>query len=219
MKPFLLRAAWVAAGVAFYLWLAVLGGGGAAAFFANPARMALAAVLVALGVASLFVGGNISPGVREDRGNRWVIAAFTILSLISAYAAPWADKAGFWIIDGDLARWLGVALLAGGGALRLWPVAVLGHRFSGLVAIQPEHRLVTNGVYGVIRHPSYLGLLVSALEWGLAFNSWLGVWIGLLNIAPLVARMNAEERLLAAHFGAEYDAYRAKSWRLIPGLY
>jgi hypothetical protein len=42
---------------------------------------------------------------------------------------------------------------------------VLGHRFSGLVAIQPGHALVTSGIYGVIRHPSYLGLLVSSLGW------------------------------------------------------
>jgi protein-S-isoprenylcysteine O-methyltransferase Ste14 len=50
-----------------------------------------------------------------------------------------------------------------GAALRLWPVVVLGHRFSGLVAIQPGHTLVTSGVYGVIRHRSYVGLLVNTL--------------------------------------------------------
>ena len=56
-----------------------------------------------------------------------------------------------------------------GGALRLWPVFVLGHRFSGLVAIQRGHTLVTTGVYSVIRHPSYLGLLVSSLDGLLRF--------------------------------------------------
>jgi hypothetical protein len=45
-------------------------------------------------------------------------------------------------------RWLGVGLFVAGGALRLWPVFVLGRRFSGLVAIQPGHTLVTRGVYG-----------------------------------------------------------------------
>jgi len=40
-------------------------------------------------------------------------------------------------MDGDAVRWLGVALFALGGAIRLWPVFVLGDRFSGLVAIQP----------------------------------------------------------------------------------
>ncbi len=44
--------------------------------------------------------------------------------------------------------------------LRIWPIFVLGRRFSGLVAIQPGHELVTDGVYRIIRHPSYLGMLI-----------------------------------------------------------
>ena len=112
-----------------------------------------------------------------------------------------------------------MALFAAGGALRLWPVFVLGDRFSGLVAIQPGHRLVTSGVYGVIRHPSYLGLLISSLGWGLAFRSWIGVLLAALLVPPLLARINAEERLLRSQFGDEYDAYRARTSRLIPGLY
>ncbi len=219
MKPLLIRAAAAMGAIAVYLWLAILGGGGFAAFFSNPARTALAIVTIALGVVSVFVGGNLSPGLREDRSNRWVIAAFGVIGLLGAFLPAWTDRIGFWMIDGDAVRWLGVALLAGGGALRLWPVAVLGHRFSGLVAIQPDHKLVTTGLYRLIRHPSYLGLLISALGWGLAFNSGVGVLLALLNIPPLVARMNSEERLLSSEFGAAYDAYRARTARLIPGVY
>ena len=135
------------------------------------------------------------------------------------FLPPWSDRKGIWIIDGDAIRWLGVALFGAGGALRLWPVFVLGDRFSGLVAIQPGHRLVTSGVYGVIRHPSYLGLLISSLGWGLAFRSWIGVLLAALLVPPLLARINAEERLLRSQFGDEYDAYRARTSRLIPGLY
>lgn len=219
MKPLLIRAAAAMGAIAVYLWLAILGGGGFSAFFSNPARTALAIVTTALGVASIFVGGSLSPGLREDRSNRWVIFAFLIIGLVAAYLPAWSDRQGFWRLDGEAVRWLGVTLVAGGGALRLWPVAVLGHRFSGLVAIQPGHRLVTSGLYSRIRHPSYLGLFITALGWGLAFNTGVGVLLALLNIPPLVARMNSEERLLSSEFGAEYDAYRARTARLIPGLY
>ena len=116
-------------------------------------------------------------------------------------------------------RWLGFLLYSAGGVLRLAPVFVLGRRFSGLVAIQPEHRLVTNGLYGIIRHPSYLGLFVSVLGWGLAFRSGVGVLIAVLMLVVLLARIKAEERLLSENFGAEYDAYRARTWRLIPYVY
>ncbi|WP_342235615.1 methyltransferase family protein [Inquilinus sp. OTU3971] len=205
-------------GTVVYLGPAVLGWGGFGAFFAHPARIALVAVTVVLTVASLFSGGNISPGEREDRGNRWVLAVFTVLGLLGAYVPAWTDRTELWTLDGDTMRWIGVVIFALGGVLRLWPVFVLGRLFSGLVAIQPGHRLVTDGIYGVIRNPSYLGLMIGALGWALAFRSAIGVVLALLNLLPLVARIRAEERLLADQFGAEYEAYRGRTWRLVPGV-
>ena len=204
---------------ALFVGLAVLGWGGFAPFFAHPARVAVAVITFVLVAAALFTQGNLSAGEREDRANRWVLAVFLLIGLIGAYVPAWCDRTGFWIIDGDAVRWLGVALYAAGGALRLWPVFVLGRRFSGLVAIQPGHRLVTEGIYGVIRHPSYLGLLVNLLGWALAFRSVIGVLLTALTVLILVGRIRSEEALLQSQFGPAYDAYRARTWRLVPGLY
>jgi protein-S-isoprenylcysteine O-methyltransferase Ste14 len=202
-----------------YLALAVIGFGGIVAFFSQPALIALTAITFLLAGAALFTRGNLSSGEREDRSNRWVIAAFGVIGLLLAYLPALTDRVDLWTIDGDTVRWLGVALFAIGGALRLWPVFVLGHRFSGLVAIQPGHTLMTTGIYSVIRHPSYLGLLVNAFGWALAFRSGVGVLLAALNIPLLLARIRAEEALLQSQFGSEYDAYRARTARLIPGLY
>jgi len=217
--PTTIRLTLIVLGTAAYLGLAVLGWGGFAAFFSHPALIALSIALFALSGAALFAGGNLSPGEREDRGNRWVLAAFAVIGLLDAYLPAYTDRKEFWTIDGDTIRWLGVVLFAAGGALRIWPVFVLGHRFSGLVAIQPGHTLVTSGIYGVIRHPSYLGLLVNSLGWGLAFRSGVGVLLTALLIPPLLARIHAEECLLRTQFGEEYDAYRSRTSRMLPGLY
>ena len=206
-------------GTLAYLGLAVLGLGGIAAFFSHPPLIALAIVLVVLSAVALFTAGNLSPGEREDRGNRWVLAAFGVISLLLGYVPAYSDRLDFWTIDGEVVRWLGVVIFAAGGALRIWPVFVLGRRFSGLVAIQRGHTLVTHGIYGVIRHPSYLGLLVGSLGWALAFRSALGVVLTALLLPPLLARINAEERLLPSHFGDEYDAYCRRTSRLLPGIY
>jgi protein-S-isoprenylcysteine O-methyltransferase Ste14 len=112
--------------------------------------------------------------------------------LLDGFLPALTDRRGIWTLDGDAVRWLGVLLFAAGGVLRLWPVFVLGPRFSGLVAIQPGHTLVTGGIYGVIRHPSYLGLLVNALGWGLAFRSEVGMLLTALLVPPLLARISAE---------------------------
>ena len=202
-----------------YLGLAVLGWGGFAAFFSHPALIAVTVATLLMAAASLFTTGNVSPGVCEDRSNRWVIAAFGLIGLLVAFLPAYADRKGFWILDGEVIRWIGVGLFAVGGALRIWPVFVLGPRFSGLVAIQPGHTLVTTGIYGTVRNPSYLGLLVNSLGWAFAFRSGVGLLLTAALIPPLVARMNAEEALLRTAFGDEYEAYRARTWRLIPWLY
>ena len=76
---------------AAYLALAVLGWGGVLAFFAHPALVALTTVFFVLVGVALFAGGNVSPGEREDRRNRWVLVAF-------------------------VARWLSTSLDAGGAS-------------------------------------------------------------------------------------------------------
>jgi protein-S-isoprenylcysteine O-methyltransferase Ste14 len=205
--------------LAAYLGLAIAGAGGPARFFSYPPLIAVTAVTIALGFAALFSEGHIGAGVREDRSNRWVIAALSVLGLIDAWLPAYTDRIDFLTFGGEAVRWLGFLIYTVGGVVRLAPVFVLGRRFSGLVAIQPGHRLVTDGLYGIIRHPSYLGLFVLALGWGLAFRASVGLIIAVMMLVVLIARIEAEERLLGDTFGAEYDAYRSRTWRLVPYVY
>lgn len=205
--------------LAVYLGLAVAGAGGPGRFFSHPSLIALTAMTIALGAASMFTEAHIRSGVREDRSNCWVIGALGVLGFVDAYLPAYTDQHDILTFGEEGVRWLGVALFALGGALRLAPVFVLGRRFSGLVAIQPDHRLVTGGIYGVIRHPSYLGLFVNALGWGLAFRAGVGVLIAVLMLLVVFARIESEERLLRETFGADYDIYRARTWRLVPYFY
>ena len=213
------RLASIALGARAYTGLAILGWGGFWPFFSHPALMTLVVVLFALSDVAFFAGGNLRPGVREARSNRWVIAMFATIGFLNAYLPAYTDRKELWAIDGDTIRWLGVLLFVAGGALRIWPVFVLGNRFSGLVAIQPGHTLVTSGVYTVIRYPSHLGLLINSLGWSLAFRSGVGVLLTVLFIPPLLARIDAEENLLHSQFGDDYNAYRSRTWRLVPGIY
>ncbi|AWY44364.1 isoprenylcysteine carboxylmethyltransferase family protein [Pseudomonas putida] len=202
-----------------YLALAIWGLGGVGAYFSHPALVVVALATLVMAIASLFTEVNLSPGEREDRANRWVIPAFGVIGLLSGYLPAYTDRIDFWTFGGESVRWLGAILFIIGGALRLWPVFILGKRFSGLVAIQPGHRLVTDGLYRRLRNPSYLGMMVIGLGWALAFRSGVGLVLAALTLIPLIARIHSEEALLRAQFGGEYEAYCARSWRLIPGIY
>jgi protein-S-isoprenylcysteine O-methyltransferase Ste14 len=207
------------ANVAIYIALAVLGWGGWSEFMANPARVGAVVATVVFSIAAMFTSGNISSGRREDTKNRWIFLPFLILGFLLGWLPAYTDRRDLWTIDGDIVRYLGLALFVFGCLLRLAPVFVLGRRFSGLVAIQEGHELVTGGLYRVIRHPSYLGLLLLLFGWALVFRSAIGVLVSLLLLPPLVARMNSEEALLESEFGERYADYRRRTWRLVPFLY
>ena len=205
--------------VALFTGLAIWGSGGWSAFFSVPARLAVTLVNVGLTVVGFFSSGNLSAGQREDRSNRWVLIPFGIIGLASAFLPAYTERVGLWTLDGDALRWTGVAVYAIGGVLRMYPVFVLGDRFSGLVAIQEGHTLVTTGIYATIRNPSYLGLILMLLGWGLVFRSGVGILLAVLILISLIPRMDSEEKLLLSQFGDEYEAYRKRTWRLIPCVY
>ena len=141
--------------VLLWLGLAAWGWGGIALFLSHPARTALVAVTLLLTAAAFFTRGNLSAGEKEDRGNRWVLGVFLVIGILDGYLPAWSDRTGTWTFGGDAARWIGVLLFLVGGAVRIWPVFVLRERFSGLVAIQQGHQLVTQGPYRLVRNPSY----------------------------------------------------------------
>lgn len=201
------------------LGLAILGWGGFVPFFSHPPFVVLAIVTLMMAGASVFSSASVSPGMREDRSNRWVLAATVSLTILQAFLPAYTDRHDILIMGADAIRWTGVALFAFGGALRLWSVFALGRHFSILVSIQQDHELITTGIYRKVRNPSYLGWLIAEFGWALAFRSVLGIIFTALWFIPLAARMKAEERLLTEHFGEEYVKYQAQSWRLLPGVY
>lgn len=215
-------------GIALALFgnLVFLGGtvwsyGDAQRFFQHPARVGMVVATVLLTIAALFSGSSgMSSGLREDRHNRWIIAPLLFLSVVLAWLPPYLDgRRDLWTLDRSIVPYVGLTLYVFGGVLRIAPVFALGWRFSGLVAIQEGHCLKTDGLYRLIRHPSYAGLLVGCAGFVLIFRCWLGLFVVGGMWFVLIARINAEEALLADTFGEEYADYCRRTWRLVPWLY
>jgi protein-S-isoprenylcysteine O-methyltransferase Ste14 len=189
-------------------------------FFQHPARVGLVVASVLFTIVALFSGSSgLSSGQREDRNNRWIFAPILLLSLALTWLPPYLDGRDLWTLDQPIIPYVGLALYVLGNILRLAPVFALGRRFSGLVAIQQGHRLKTDGLYRFVRHPSYAGLLVSSAGLVLIFRCWIGLFLVAGFVPILLARIKSEEALLASTFGEEYNAYRRRTWRLVPWLY
>jgi len=208
-----------ATGTLLVLLLAAQAWDGWANLVAHPARAAFVTLLVVVTLVALASPVNLSSGEREDVASRRLFAPSAVGLLALAWVMPFMDRQDRWTLDGDAVRWLGVAAFVVGSVLRIWPMFVLGTRFSGLVAIQPGHELVTDGPYRHVRHPSYLGMMIGFAGWALVFRSAVGLVAVALALPLLVQRIDAEEALLAARFGDVYTAYRRRTWRLLPWVY
>jgi protein-S-isoprenylcysteine O-methyltransferase Ste14 len=207
-----------ASGIVF-LSLAALGWGGWGPLLADPARLAGCAVMMIISLAAGFSTVNLNSFRQPGMELRWLLIPIVIVTVVMAWLPAETDRRDVWTLDGTTVRVLGVALLAVGGTLRVAPMFVLGERFGWPLAPQETHRLVTTGLYRVIRHPSYLGALLGGIGWTLLFRSGPGLLL-LLALVPLMAPiLHREEALLLSEFGEEYEAYRRRTWRLIPWVY
>jgi protein-S-isoprenylcysteine O-methyltransferase Ste14 len=121
------------------------------------------------------------------------------------------------------ARWLrplSDALMIVGLAVRWTAILTLGKAFSSNVAIQESQTVQRSGLYGIVRHPSYLGMLIIFLAIGVHWRNLLGLAVVMIpTTAALLYRIHVEEIALRDAFGAEYADYSKSTKRLIPGIY
>lgn len=115
---------------------------------------------------------------------------------------------------------VGLLLIIAGLAIRWIAILTLRHYFTVDVTIMADHRIVNRGLYSCIRHPAYLGSLLSFFGLGLAFVSYISLIIIFIPILiAFLYRIKIEEAALVDAFGDAYTAYSAKTKRLIPGIF
>ena len=115
---------------------------------------------------------------------------------------------------------VGTILAYAGIAIRLWAVFTLGRFFKRVVLIQDDHRVIKDGPYRFVRHPSYAAVFLTQFGIGLALGNFLSVAISLL-VPPLGlrTRMRVEEEALEESLRDEYRDYAAVTKRLVPGVW
>jgi protein-S-isoprenylcysteine O-methyltransferase len=154
-----------------------------------------------------------------DRGSLSLLWIVVLASVYLAFRLAWAlpqlsfgPQPAFEI--------LGIAVFAAGVSLRWYAIVVLGRFFTVNVAIAQDHRLIEEGPYRFVRHPSYTGSLLAFLGLGICFCNWasLAALMGPI-LAVFLRRMQVEEAALLAAFGDRYRNYIRRTKRLIPAIY
>jgi protein-S-isoprenylcysteine O-methyltransferase Ste14 len=183
------------------------------------------------GAAGALVGGAVALWVVTEAYLRWrnrtarrelEWSFFAVFASIAAgfLLAFRLEHVGATVIDGWAPVIVGTAILLAGAAFRIWAILSLGRFFTVTVTIQPEHRIIEDGPYRRVRHPSYTGLLAALAGFGLALGNWLSLLaLAVLPLVGILLRIWAEESTLVRALGEDYRAYAARTDRLVPGVW
>jgi protein-S-isoprenylcysteine O-methyltransferase Ste14 len=205
----------------FAVGFMVQGWGDRAGLLSHPARSGLLVILALSTLFLLFVPFDLfATGTKEVPRQRWL--TFLALGAVGGlcWYLPHADRWEFFVWpESDLLRDVGLAATAIGMAIRIAGMMQLGQLFSGFVTLQPEHRLITTGCYRWVRHPIYSGSLLAFVGFFLIFRSKIVLIAAPAYLIGTLLRITDEERLFTETFGAEYEQYRARTWRLLPFVY
>ncbi len=116
--------------------------------------------------------------------------------------------------------WLGIPAMIAGLLLRAWANRTLGAFYTRTLVTTAQQGIVSTGPYRVLRHPGYLGNLMLWLGAALATANWIVMLLALVALPGTYwYRIRTEEAMLQETFGPAFEEYRARTWRLLPGLY
>ena len=112
---------------------------------------------------------------------------------------------------------LAAMLVLCAASLMFRSMRTLGPQWSIQARTIRDHRLITTGPYGVVRHPIYLGLGLFLMAVGLVAATWWAFIAALgLYVVGTFLRIRAEELLLSDRFGQEFEHYRRRVPALVP---
>ncbi|CAN0113996.1 unnamed protein product [Ascophyllum nodosum] len=154
---------------------------------------------------------NIADGNFGERGEVWAVTQALIVLFVVTNNIP---------IIGDMVLLLaGPGLLVGGIATSAAGVTALGGSLSPWVAPAKDNILKTDGVYGLVRHPTYTGLIMFCFGLGVTTSSPTRILLAALLAVILDRKTTREEKMLADIHGAAYDDYRKYVAKFVPRYY
>lgn len=157
---------------------------------------------------------------KQDGGSQILLGISAGIGVVFLFVFPIViPKATITPFEGSLFL-AGIVVVVGGAGLRWQAIRTLGASFTGYVVTEESQKLVCTGPYRYLRHPSYTGILLVTLGFGLMIGnllSMLSITLGML--IGLLYRIWIEETALCQHFGQPYKDYMRRTKRLIPLLF
>ncbi|WP_158989591.1 isoprenylcysteine carboxylmethyltransferase family protein [Mucilaginibacter sp. L196] len=171
-------------------------------------------------VALLIFKRSKNSGEKNNKDRRSLLILWIVIFLCFTIG-PYSSAYHIWVLgDYTIIEYIGMAICILGFAIRWAAVIQLGKMFTVDVTITDEHNLKTTGRYKIVRHPSYLGLIMIIAGFGLCTDSLLSFLIILIpSFWAINHRIKVEEQVLIAEFGEQYINYKKRVSKIIPGIF
>jgi protein-S-isoprenylcysteine O-methyltransferase Ste14 len=161
--------------------------------------------------------GNYSAKARQDNGSLIII---WIMIFIGFFGGFYLAKHTEWNSVNYLIAGAGLLLVLIGFIIRWTAILQLGKSFTVDVTIVDVANLKTDGLYKSVRHPSYSGLLLIIMGFSVTMNSiYSYIALSVPVFLAVSYRISVEEKVLINEFGENYNKYKAKTKKIIPGIY
>ncbi len=179
-------------------------------------------VFVLWGLSEVFLNRFFHSGKSDNKNQDKGTIIIIWLSIAVSIALGILSKLNIKlpIAHTSLIPYLGLTVLIIGMVIRTIAIITLGKFFTVDVTLRKDHKVIREGLYRIMRHPSYSGSLLSFFGFGISLNNWASL---LCIMAPvtiaMLYRIKIEEKVLIEYFGSEYEEYKKTTYRLIPWIY
>lgn len=193
-------------------------------FFSSKSKLTYIISVLFLSIFSaIFIpyqGNTSEQGLRNVKSHKASLHILQILPCLIIVSSSFSYRFGlFSTCNSTLSGIIGNFLFVTGFSLMNYSAYILGKQFNVNVTIIKDHQLIVNGPYSLIRHPRYLGIILTFTGIPLIFNTYLPLLFSLLILVVLLWRIHDEEILLEKTFAEQWKVYRNNSKKLIPFIW
>jgi len=152
---------------------------------------------------------------KSSRGELYVLVQAILL--IALFFGP---KDVFGLPDklNQTLWWIGQILFYSGIVIAIWAAILLGPNLTPLPKPKPSGQLIQTGLYKLVRHPIYFGVILVSFGWAGIEQTIYTLVLAFILLIFFELKSRQEERWLTQKF-FEYDVYKQNTKKLIPYIY
>ncbi len=175
-------------------------------------------VHLALNLPDAFQRRLRSGPLAEDRTaqkliNLGIIASVVAVAVVSAldHRFGWSSVPTAVVVVGDLLVAVGIGVA--------YAVIAQNNYAAATITVEAGQSVVSTGLYGVVRHPMYVGALIMTMGTPLALGSYWGLLVVVAGVFVFVARILDEEKALRQDLEGYAEYVEKVHYRLMPGVW